>query len=143
MLSAQPTLVPTDHIVPIELTPVPHIHSSEKLQAFGEYIAKHGKSFMSKEEHLERFEIFSDNLDKIEAHNARSDRGYEKGLNAFSDLSQEELVARLHTKGLRAPHNAGRLGQNHKLRQGDGQPLDLPEEISWYKAGKYSNRNID
>jgi hypothetical protein len=98
---------------------------------------------MSKEEHLERFEIFSDNLDKIEAHNARSDRGYEKGLNAFSDLSQEELVARLHTKGLRAPHNAGRLGQNHKLRQSDGQPLDLPEEISWYKAGKYSNRNID
>lgn len=87
MLTAQPTLIPTDHIVPFNLTPVPHIHSSEKLRAFGEYIAKHGKSFKSKEEHLERFEIFSDNLDKIEAHNARSDRGYERGLNAFSDLS--------------------------------------------------------
>jgi hypothetical protein len=52
-------------------------------------------------------------------------------------------VARLHTKGLRAPLNENKVGQNHKLRQADEQTLDLPEEVSWYKAGKYSNRNID
>lgn len=133
----EPTLIPTDPM-PIDLTPR---FKTEKHRAFGEFIAMHGKSFLSKEEANDRFQIFSENLDSIEAHNARSDRGYEKGLNGFSDMTHEEISARVFSSKLRVPLRSmeHKLGKKHY----DLVTTDLPEHVSWYDAKKYSNKNID
>jgi C1A family cysteine protease len=125
--------------MPIDLTPT--THKSEKHRAFGEFIAMHGKSFQSKEEANDRFKIFSENLDSIEAHNARSDSGYEKGLNAFGDMTHDEIAARVFNSKLRVPSRSSehKLEMKHK----NISTSTLPEYISWYDEKKYSNKNVD
>lgn len=38
-----------------------------------------------------RLEIFSENLDKIETHNAKKDSSFKMGVNKFSDMTSDEF----------------------------------------------------
>ena len=52
----------------------------EKQQAFMQFLAKFGKTYASKSDMGSRFEVFSQNYDRIQAHNSQSD-AYKMGVN--------------------------------------------------------------
>ena len=54
------------------------------------YLAKHGKSYGTKEEYEFRLEQFRQSLHKIREHNSRNDVTYSLGLNKFSDMTHQE-----------------------------------------------------
>ncbi|CAH0545773.1 unnamed protein product [Brassicogethes aeneus] len=62
----------------------------------------HQKSYRSLIEERLRYKIFSDNLEKIEQHNAEFEQGlitYKQGVNQFADWTEEEFIAFLKLNG--------------------------------------------
>ncbi|CAH1102142.1 unnamed protein product [Psylliodes chrysocephalus] len=67
-------------------------------QDWTSFKAKHGKSYTTLEEERVRFEIFQDNVQKINTHNARYEAGletYAMAVNKFADLIPKEFGAML------------------------------------------------
>ena len=58
--------------------------------AFLAYIAKYGKSYLSKEEYEYRRELFEKNMAIIAEHNSQNDVMYTLGTNKFSDMTEYE-----------------------------------------------------
>ncbi|CAH0545780.1 unnamed protein product, partial [Brassicogethes aeneus] len=62
----------------------------------------HHKSYRSLIEERLRYQIFSNNLEKIEQHNAEFEQGlitYKQGVNQFADWTEEEFIAFLKLNG--------------------------------------------
>ena len=62
------------------------------------FVAEFGKQYASKDHMDERFEIFRENYEKMEAHNTSTDDegrlpSFEMGINQFSDMTEEEFMA--------------------------------------------------
>jgi Cathepsin propeptide inhibitor domain (I29) len=57
------------------------------------FLAKHGKTYATKNDMNSRYEIFAENFDKIEEHNANNEH-FKKTINKFSDLTNEEFTHR-------------------------------------------------
>ncbi|XP_057658995.1 protein CTLA-2-beta-like [Diorhabda carinulata] len=58
-----------------------------------DFKSTHNKSY-SDEEDGRRFQIFKDNVEKIEAHNKKYESGevtFKMGINKFADLTAEEM----------------------------------------------------
>jgi len=55
-------------------------------------VQKRVDSYLSKAEHDKRFEIFKDNMDKIEEHN-KGEHSWKMGITQFSDMTAEEFKA--------------------------------------------------
>lgn len=65
------------------------------LDRFHRWMSAHGRSYPSADEKLHRLEVYRGNVELIEATNRESGRlGYELGENEFTDLTNEEFVAR-------------------------------------------------
>jgi C1A family cysteine protease len=67
------------------------------LDRFHRWMSAHGRSYGSADEKLRRLEVYRHNVEFIEATNRESERlghGYELGENEFTDLTNEEFVAR-------------------------------------------------
>ncbi|XP_034256093.1 uncharacterized protein LOC117654060 isoform X2 [Thrips palmi] len=67
------------------------------IQQWAEWKAKHNKVYESPEEEARRFTVFQDNKKRIDEHNEKFSKGevtFSTGLNAFSDLTAEELKQR-------------------------------------------------
>jgi len=64
------------------------------MDQFGKWLIKHRKTSVYKSEYeaYARFQVFKDNLKKIEELN-NSDLGAEFGLNKFSDMTHEEFMS--------------------------------------------------
>ncbi len=60
---------------------------------FARYLAKHGKSYSTKEEYERRKEIFSRQLKSVTDHNSKNGVTYNLGMNMFSDLTTEEFTS--------------------------------------------------
>lgn len=58
---------------------------------FAEYVAHHGKSYMTKEEYTYRREIFERNKRLIEDHNSKSGQSYRLAINKFADMTEYEF----------------------------------------------------
>ncbi|CAH1106464.1 unnamed protein product [Psylliodes chrysocephalus] len=68
--------------------------------------AKHGKSYENIGEEKVRFQIFQQNIQKINAHNALYEAGiktYRMGVNQFADLTQKEFGALLRVRNGPSP----------------------------------------
>lgn len=61
--------------------------------AFLSYLAKWGKAYPDKDEHMKRRNIFTSSLLEIVEHNKNPTRTWTKGLTRFADLSNEERLA--------------------------------------------------
>jgi KDEL-tailed cysteine endopeptidase len=59
---------------------------------FASYMSDYGKVYSSKEEVLSRQQIYFDNVKRIELHNANPHKTYEKGINQFTDMTEEEFL---------------------------------------------------
>jgi hypothetical protein len=102
----------------------------EKQAAFAEFIAKHGRSYASKDHAEERFSIFSQNFDAIKAHNALGT--FEKGVNAYADLTSAELESMLHRAALNAPQKRLQQAAIMNLNEDASVTGNLPEEVNWH-----------
>jgi hypothetical protein len=70
--------------------------------AFNRYIAKHGKSYATKEEYAFRKALFDKSMDEVTAHNSQNGPTWNKAINRFSDMTSQEIKRYL---------GAGHLGE--------------------------------
>ena len=61
----------------------------ERQVAFMQFLARYGKTYASKNDISNRFNVFAANYDKIKEHNQKGT--YKMGINHFSDLTVEEV----------------------------------------------------
>lgn len=66
---------------------------------FNLYLARHSKSYSTKEEYLMRRELFEKQVIFVQEMNSRNDASYTVGLNKFSDLTAEEFSRYLGDSG--------------------------------------------
>lgn len=74
-------------------------NSSEVAKAFQDFVVKHNKNYITKEEFGARQSIFAANLAHINSHDSIGS-GYTLGINKFADMSPEEFNS---MKGLNLP----------------------------------------
>ncbi|KAI5009701.1 hypothetical protein ZWY2020_011838 [Hordeum vulgare] len=62
---------------------------------FDAWLARHGRTYNALAEYVHRFRAFRDNLDFVDAHNARAVQrgGFRLGMNRFADLTNAEFRA--------------------------------------------------
>merc|ERR1712088_1140770 len=75
------------------LAPCLAIHRLSTGEQFERFKQKYGKEYSSAAEERLRFKIFSANAAAVETHNAARSSSYTRGINQFSDLTQEEWEA--------------------------------------------------
>ncbi|KAG0491383.1 hypothetical protein HPP92_004781 [Vanilla planifolia] len=104
----------------------------EVLQLYEDWLLKHQKSYNAMDEKERRFEVFRDNLQYIDEHNAGK-HSFSLGLNRFADLTNEEYRAQF--LGLRSSGRRRRLAGvgSDRYRFLDGE--SLPESIDWREKG--------
>ena len=97
-----PQLIPTAFISDL----------SERQAAFAQFIAEHGRSYTSKDHADDRFDVFSQNYERIKAHNSNPNSGYQMGINQFADMTREELH-----EHLMSGQNKLKVPKHTRLRQ--------------------------
>ncbi|KAJ3694683.1 hypothetical protein LUZ60_000060 [Juncus effusus] len=99
---------------------------------FEGWINEHTKTYDSLEEKLRRFEIFKQNLKRIEETNKQM-RNYRLGLNEFADMHHEEFKSK-YLGGLK--RNFARKQENAKLDDSVYENANyLPKSIDWRLKG--------
>ena len=95
---------------------------------FDHWATIHAKVYDSEVERNYREKIFNENLAMIQAHNADETQNYTRGINQFSDLTQEEFAAKYLT-----------LRVNHRFDQGVSQRGSIgAENVDWNAKGMVS-----
>ena len=102
--------------------------------AFTDFLATYSRSYASKSEIDNRYNIFKHNYDSITKHNADPSRGFEKAINQFADMTEEEFEARYLSSILEIP--TGLQPKPHLLRATNN---NLPKEVDWYALNKVSD----
>ncbi|KAL5213947.1 hypothetical protein ABZP36_003099 [Zizania latifolia] len=124
-------------------------HGLLMLDRFHGWMARHGRSYPSADEKLRRFEVYWSNVEYIEATNRDGGLSYELGENEFTDLTNEEFVAR-YAGGLFADVDAdaddtvittlaGNVSEGHVVDGDDDLitklPVALPSSVDWREKG--------
>ncbi|KAL6546515.1 hypothetical protein OROMI_022236 [Orobanche minor] len=113
-------------------------HLSDLESRFEKWMAHHGRIHKDAHEKMERFEIFKENVQKIEIFNAGPDRGYKLGINGFADMTDEEFrgsvlngYTRVKPKMISdtAPHH------DQNTSRYANAISDLPESLDWREEG--------
>lgn len=99
---------------------------------FFEHTTKFGLKFATGEEFAERLQIFANNYDMIEEHNAKG-ATYTLGVNQFSHMTFEEFKDAVRIGGTRAPFKNARTGS--KLHTAPADVSALPASVDWTAAG--------
>ena len=94
---------------------------------FNNFVIQHDKHYTDEESVL-KFEIFKNNMQKIEKHNTDND-DWKMSINKFADLTSEEFKE-MYINGYNKP-NYGLRRKQIKLDYFD----DLPSEIDWTLKG--------
>lgn len=103
---------------------------------FDDFVKTHDKKYNSPEEFQDRLQVFAENLREIENHNARMDKTWTKGVNAFTDLTAQEFRS-IHASGLL---NLVKREGDHSNNLADTlTPVsELPESKDWRDDGVIS-----
>ncbi|XP_047970551.1 zingipain-2-like [Salvia hispanica] len=100
---------------------------------YEEWLARHGKAYNAIGEKDKRFDIFKDNYNYINEHNALN-RTYKVGLNQFADLTHAEYKSMYLGTRIDAHRRFARsknASPRYLSRAGDR----LPESVDWRKTG--------
>ena len=100
--------------------------STATASPFEAWKLKHGVTYASQFEEAYRERIFLENLAKIEAHNADKTQTYEKGVNQFTAMTQEEFVQTY--LGLNVEHYGVTIENNN-------EEYTVPNDINWMDQG--------
>ncbi|KAL6574076.1 hypothetical protein OROHE_001618 [Orobanche hederae] len=123
-------------VIVSQAPPPPHLSDLES--RFEKWMAHHGRIHKDAHEKMERFEIFKENVPKIEIFNAGPDRGYKLGINGFADMTDEEFrgsvlngYTRVKPKMISdtAPHH------DQNTSRYASAISDLPESLDWREEG--------
>jgi len=93
---------------------------------FTQWKLVHDKTYASQEEEEKRFNVWSDNYNFVQEHNAIPGHLYTVGMNSFADLSHEEFVSQ-NKKCLMGTSSSG-----------SAQAIDtssLPASVDWRQKG--------
>jgi C1A family cysteine protease len=97
---------------------------------FSEFKINHGKNYTTYEEHLQRFEIFKDNLREIEEHNAKG-LPWTKGVTQFADMTAYEF-----TMYVKRGNGGGFVPQPEEMRNVVELPKAKCTDVDWVAQGK-------
>jgi cathepsin L len=100
--------------------------------SFVGWTTKFNRTYSSEVEKQLRFEIFKDNMDKIEKHNADKSQTYTMGLNQFADMTQHEFAAKM--LGYK-PRSADYVSP--KVHNYNGE--ELAASVNWITKGAVTN----
>ena len=98
---------------------------------FYDHIAKYNLKFADGKEFVQRLEIFSDNVKKIEEHNA-SGQTWKMGQNQFSHLTFDEFVDAVRIGGYRSP-SLRKSGDS--VHEAPADMSSVPTSVNWVTAG--------
>ena len=96
----------------------------------------HNKSYLSEEHESYRFEIFKQNLDKIEKHNSEHAMGlhtYTLGVNAFADWTFAEFKQALFGTKYNATNSVKRASSGTFNRL--SKSVKVPDAFDWREQG--------
>uniref|UniRef100_A0ACD5W3F7 Uncharacterized protein n=1 Tax=Avena sativa TaxID=4498 RepID=A0ACD5W3F7_AVESA len=118
-------------------------HDPVMLDRFHQWMSAYGRSYPSLAEKLRRFEVYRHNVDLIDASNRDTERlGYELGENEFTDLTNEEFLARYVGGGNGAGGGiittlAGDVAEGTVSSYGGNLTTasDLPRQFDWREHG--------
>lgn len=108
----------------------PLVAEREAHDEFAAFKAKHGRVYASPEEEAMRLLNFRASLERVRSHNAVADRTYDKGINQFSDMTDEEFTKKV----LMSPQNCSATHRpSPRVPRVAG--ADLPDRVDWREKG--------
>ncbi|CAM0902396.1 unnamed protein product [Alopecurus aequalis] len=103
---------------------------AEVREMYDLWLARHDRSYNALGEYDRRFRAFRDNLDFVDAHNARADVWFRLGMNRFADLTNAEFrAAYLGSAVPSARRNV--VGERYRIEGVEA----LPESVDWREKG--------
>jgi len=99
---------------------------------FFEHVQEYGIHLKTGTEYVERLQIFADNVDLIQTHNANPKHTYKLGLNQFAHLTYSEFLDAVKL-GARTPNL--RRSTNGRLHESPKDVSALPASVDWVSAG--------
>ena len=116
------------------LAPCLALHRLTREEQFERFKQKFGKEYNSGAEERLRFDVFSANVAAVESHNAARTSSYTRGINQWSDLTQEEWEAAFlggYKRMGPAKNTAGVKATAYEVK-------DLPANVDWRDEGVIS-----
>ncbi|GLI71459.1 hypothetical protein VaNZ11_016680 [Volvox africanus] len=114
---------------------LPDIQAYDHNRAYNIWSRAHGRVHEDADEYDSRMERFRSIVDRIQAHNARSDRSYSMRLNHWADWHEHEFIeAMMPARGIRKPQQqrgekpdeaAAGVVEAGGLRDGEGEDSDV------------------
>ncbi|KAL6201608.1 hypothetical protein ACLB2K_025321 [Fragaria x ananassa] len=101
-------------------------------QIFEKWMEKHGRAYSNSSEKEKRFAIFKAKYEQMEKFNSQAKESFTLGLNAFSDLTHEELHE-LYGNTLEIPNIT--RSSNSSFRYNSIKYEDLPQNWDWRTKG--------
>lgn len=104
--------------------------SDPRMKRFEEWMAKYGRVYKDKDEKMRRFQIFENNVNRIETFNSRNGNSYTLGINQFADMTNNEFVAQY--TGASLPLN---IKREPVVSFDDVNISAVPQSVDWRDYG--------
>ncbi|RDX80579.1 Senescence-specific cysteine protease SAG39, partial [Mucuna pruriens] len=97
-------------------------------ERYEEWIAQHGKNYKDSYEKELRFQIFKQNVERIDAFNNATNKSYKLGVNQFADFTDEEYRAMNKIMG-----NTSKISRTSTFKY--DQVTQVPAALDWRQGG--------
>lgn len=94
-----------------------------------QWMSRYGKVYADQNEKQKRFQIFKENVARIDSFNKDNSKPYKLGVNAFADLTNEEF------KATRNRFKGHMCSQNELLSYKYENVTAVPPSVDWRKKG--------
>nr|KYP68548.1 Thiol protease SEN102 family [Cajanus cajan] len=94
-----------------------------------QWMVQHGRTYMDSSEKELKYQIFKENVQRIEAFNNAGNKPYKLGINQFADLTNEEFKARNRFKG----HMCSTITKTPTFKY--EHVTAVPASLDWRKKG--------
>ncbi|EOY28020.1 hypothetical protein QUC31_012804 [Theobroma cacao] len=109
---------------------VPEVSMSDR---FEQWLASCGRVYQDASEKEKRLQIFKENVEYIESHNADTSKKYKLGVNEFTDLTNEEFKAMRNGYKLRPSTSSKKSSFRYE------NVAAVPSSMDWRKKGAVTN----
>mmetsp|Transcript_68984 Transcript_68984/g.179146 ORF Transcript_68984/g.179146 Transcript_68984/m.179146 type:complete len:374 (-) Transcript_68984:91-1212(-) len=115
------------------------ITEEEARAEFARYRVAHGRTYSDEVEEALRFANFHESLERVRFHNSKPGQTFWKGLNQFSDMSNEEFARKvlMAAQNCSATHHPSVAAVSPSL-VGGVAGADLPARMDWRERGVIS-----
>ncbi|XP_019168747.1 PREDICTED: zingipain-2-like [Ipomoea nil] len=100
-----------------------------------QWMAHHGKVYADASEEDMRFNVFKNNVERIETFNAGTDKGYKLGVNKFADLTNDEFRELRVSGFVRRDEESGLVSASESKHFRYADATNLPSAVDWREKG--------